>query len=234
MNAITSPVRQDPALLKACEALDTASLSDALDSLGISGGLAGLHQQVPGTRCVGFAYTVLYEPVQERSGFRNAANYIDDVPSDAVIVSSNPGRTDCTTWGDILTHVAVSRGIRGTLIDGAARDIDTVQRLGYPLFSRARFMQSAKNRVQLKAAQVPVQVSGVTVHPGDLVVCDSSGCLVIPAGQAEEVIRRARAVEQTERDIIQSVNEGYSLEQARALHRYDQPWLSSGEKRTSA
>lgn len=234
MNAITSAVQPDNALLKACETLDTASLSDALDSLGISGGLAGLHQQVPGSRCVGLAYTVLYEPVAERSGFRNAANYIDEVPPNAVIVSSNPGRTDCTTWGDILTHVAVSRGIRGTLIDGAARDIDTVQRLNYPLFSRVRFMQSAKNRVQLKATQVPVEISGVTVHPGDLVVCDSSGCLVIPAARAAEVVRRAQAVEQTERDIIQSVNEGYSLEQARALHRYDQPWLAAREKHTSA
>lgn len=119
MNAIISPALQNNhALLKACEALDTASLSDALDSLGLAGGLAGLNQQVPGTRCIGFAYTVLYEPVQERNGFRSAANYIDEVPPDAVIVSSNPGRTDCTTWGDILTHVAISRGIRGTLIDG--------------------------------------------------------------------------------------------------------------------
>jgi len=235
MNATASPVtRRDPELLKAVQSLDTASLSDALDSLGLPGGLAGLNQQVPGTRCAGFAYTVLYEPVHESSGFKNAANYIDDVPSDAVIVSSNPGRIDCTTWGDILTHVAVSRGIRGTLIDGAARDIDTVQRLNYPLFSRVRFMQSAKNRVQLKATQIPVQISGVTVHPGDLVVCDSSGCLVIPAARADEVIRRARAVEQTERDIIQSVNEGYSLEQARALHRYDQPWLSAREKQGTA
>jgi regulator of RNase E activity RraA len=231
MNAIMSAtVQNDDALLKACEALDTASLSDALDSLGLAGGLAGLNQQVPGTRCAGFAYTVLYEPVPERSGFRTAANYIDEVPPDAVIVSSNPGRTDCTTWGDILTHVAISRGIRGTLIDGAARDIDTVERLKYPLFSRARFMQSAKNRVQLKATQVPVQISGVTVNPGDLVICDSSGCLAIPADKAEQVIQRAQAVERTEKDIIQSVNAGSTLEQARALHRYDQPWLSPKEK----
>ncbi|WP_335943973.1 RraA family protein [Pseudomonas sp. G166] len=234
MNAIISPsVQNNDALLKACETLDTASLSDALDSLGLAGGLAGLNQQVPGTRCMGFAYTVLYEPVQERSGFRTAANYIDEVPSDAVIVSSNPGRTDCTTWGDILTHVAISKGIRGTLIDGAARDIDTVQRLNYPLFSRARFMQSAKNRVQLKATQVPVQISGVTVNPGDLVICDSSGCLAIPADKAEQVIQRAKAVEQTEKEIIQSVSDGYTLEQARALHRYDQPWLSSREKQAN-
>lgn len=224
----------DTALLAVCEALDTASLSDALDSFDLPGGLIGINQQVPGTRCVGFAYTVMYEPVQSRAGFKNAANYIDDVPAHAVIVSSNPGRTDCTTWGDILTHVAVSKNIRGTLIDGAARDIDTVQRLNYPLFSRARYMQSAKNRVQLKATQVPVEVSGVEVNPGDLVVCDSSGCLVIPRAKAEAVIARAQAVEQTEREIIASVNQGHTLEQARAQHRYDQPWLSAREKQAHA
>jgi len=233
MNAVIPEVGRDNALLEACETLDTPSLSDALDSFGLSGGLIGINQQVPGTRCVGFAYTVLYEAVQEKSGFKTAANFIDDVPPNAVIVSSNPGRTDCTTWGDILTHVAASRQIRGTLIDGAARDIDTVQRLKYPLFSRARFMQSAKNRVQLKATQVPVQISGVTVCPGDIVICDSSGCLAIPADKAEQVIQRAQAVELTERQIIESVNKGLTLESARALHRYDKPWLTEQEKQAN-
>lgn len=220
----------DSILLESCQKLDTASLSDALDSLNIAGGIAGLNQQVSGTRCAGFAYTVLYEPVYEQRGFKNAANYIDDVPANSVIVSSNPERADCTTWGDILTYVAISKKIRGTLIDGAARDIDTVQRLNYPLFSRTRFMQSAKNRVQLKATQIPIEISGVTVSPGDLVVCDSSGCLVIPRDSAEQVIQRAQAVEQTEHKIIDSINRGASLEEARELHRYDQPWLSTQEK----
>lgn len=79
-----------------------------------------------------------------------------------------------------------------------------------------------------------MQISGVTINPGDVVVCDSSGCLAIPADKAQEVIRRAQAVEQTEKDIIQSVSNGYTLEQARALHRYDQPWLSSKEKQANA
>ncbi|WP_248768195.1 RraA family protein [Pseudomonas sp. MWU12-2345] len=221
-------------LLEHSATLDTASLSDALDSLGIDAGLLGIVQQVPGTRCSGFAFTVLYEPVESGDGFKNAANYIDDVPPGSVIVSSNAGRLDATVWGDILTHVAVSRNIRGTLIDGAARDIDTVIRLGYPLFSRGRFMQSGKNRVQLKATQVPVQIGGVTIQPGDLIVGDASGCLVIPIAHAEEVIKRAIAVEKTERDIIESVGQGLSLAEARRLHRYDQPWLAAEAKAPSA
>ena len=220
-------------LVRDCEQLDTASLSDALDSLGISGGLLGIHAQVPGTRCVGLAYTVQYEALSDASGFKGAANYIDQVPAGAIVVSSNNARLDCTVWGDIMTHFALAKGIKGTLIDGAARDIDTVTRLKYPLFSRGRFMQSAKNRARLKAVQVPLEISGVTVNPGDILVCDASGCLVIPAAHAEEVVRRAKAVEATERDIIQAISSGSSLEQARQRHRYDQPWLAAEAKHSA-
>lgn len=216
--------------LQRCAALDTASLSDALDSLGIAGGLAGLQQQVPGTRCCGYAYTVQYQPVSEHGGFRNAANYIDEVPADSVIVSCNDSRLDATVWGDILTHFATQRGIAGTLIDGVGRDLDTVTQLGYPLFSRGRFMQSGKNRVQLKAVQVPVRISGVIINPGDVIVADASGCLAIPRAQLDAVLERAEAVESTERDIILSISRGLSLAAARQLHRYDQPWLKAQDR----
>jgi regulator of RNase E activity RraA len=173
------------------------------------------------------AYTVQYEAVTEASGFRNAANYIDDVPSGAIIVSCNDGREDCTTWGDILTHVAISRAIAGTLIDGAARDIEIVRQHRYPLYARAVFMRSGKNRVQLKAVQVPVDIAGVPIRPGDLIVADANGCVVLPHEQALEVIARAQAVEATERRIIAAVNAGARLADARQTLRYDQPWLPS-------
>ncbi|WP_024676432.1 MULTISPECIES: RraA family protein [Pseudomonas syringae group] len=222
-----TPVAQS--VLDECEHLDTASLSDALDSLGIDGGLPGIASQVPGTRCVGIAFTVQYQPVDTSEGFRGAANYIDQVPSGSVIVSSNSGRHDCTVWGDIMTHFALANGIKGTVIDGVARDIDTVINCNYPLFSRGRFMQSAKNRTQLKAVQVPLVIDGITIRPGDLMVCDGSGCVVVPQQLAAEVVRRARAVEQTERRIIEAISSGSTLEQARMTYRYDQPWLSEAE-----
>ncbi|RMR06270.1 RraA family protein [Pseudomonas syringae group genomosp. 7] len=230
MSAHFEAVSVTRAVLEACEHLDTASLSDALDSLGIDGGLPGIVSQVPGTRCVGVAFTVQYEAVDASAGFKGAANYIDQVPPGAVIVSSNVGRQDCTVWGDIMTHFALANGIKGTVIDGMARDIDTVIRCRYPLFSRGRFMQSAKNRAQLKAVQVPVVIEGTTVRPGDLLVCDGSGCVVVPQQLAAEVIRRAQAVEQTERKIIEAIAAGSTLENARSTYRYDQPWLADAEK----
>jgi regulator of RNase E activity RraA len=207
--------------------IDTASLSDALDSLGISGGLLGICPQVPGTRCAGFAYTVQYQPVSDSQGFKNAANYIDDVPPGSIIVSSNDGRSDCTVWGDILTTVAAGKKINGTVIDGAARDLDAIQALNYPLFSRAVFMQSGKNRVQLSGTQIPVVISGVTIHSGDLIVCDGNGCVAIPRDLISEVYIRALNIDQTERRIIAAVQGGESLAEARQRHRYDQPWIAS-------
>ncbi|KPW46562.1 Uncharacterized protein ALO54_02165 [Pseudomonas syringae pv. philadelphi] len=132
-------------------------------------------------------------------------------------------------WGDVMTHFALANGIKGTVIDGVARDIDTVINCNYPLFSRGRFMQSAKNRTQLKAVQVPLVMDGITIQPGDLMVCDGSGCVVVPQQLAAEVVRRARAVEQTERRIIEAISSGSTLEQARMTYRYDQPWLSEAE-----
>ncbi|KWS22694.1 RraA family protein [Pseudomonas syringae] len=222
------PIAQ--AVLDACEHLDTASLSDALDSLGIDGGLSGITSQVPGTRCVGIAFTVQYEPVGASAVFKGAANYIDHVPAGAVIVSSNNGRQDCTVWGDIMTRFALANGIKGTVIDGVARDIDTVIECNYPLFSRGRFMQSAKNRARLQAVQVPLLIAGVAVRPGDLLVCDGSGCVVIPQQLAVEVVRRAQAIEHTERSIIEAISAGWPLEKARSTYRYDQPWLTDAEK----
>lgn len=228
----TAPASGDPLIAAALD-LDTASIADALDSLGLPAGLAGIRAQSgasgSGARCAGYAYTVLYEPVEEAAPgpagtFRGAADYIDAVPPGAVIVSSNPGRTDCTTWGDILTHMALSRGIAGTVIDGAARDIETVRTLGYPLFSRAVFMRSGKNRVRLRAVEVPLTIDGTAISPGDLVVGDANGVVSIPRQSAGEVLERARAVEATEARILAAIGTGMPLAEARRQNRYDRPW----------
>ncbi|MGH3438977.1 MAG: RraA family protein, partial [Sciscionella sp.] len=130
-------------------ALDTAAVSDALDSMGIPCVLAGIAARVPGSRTCGIAYTVSYRPVcGDGPRFRNAANYLDDVPAGCVVVVDNGGSTSCTTWGSLLTAVAESRGVRGTVLHGSARDLAEVRATGYPLFSTGVTMVSGKNRVE--------------------------------------------------------------------------------------
>lgn len=162
-------------------ALDTAAVSDALDSLYISGGLLGIKPQVSGKKIAGPAFTVQYEAcTPEKNRFMNAGNYIDQVPARAVIVVDNGGRLDCTSWGNILTTKAVQKKIAGSVIYGSARDITDIRQMDYPLFSCNIYMVSGKNRARVKAVQCTLDIHGVTVCPGDWVFGDDNGVLVIP------------------------------------------------------
>ncbi|WP_328978196.1 isocitrate/isopropylmalate family dehydrogenase [Streptomyces canus] len=216
-------------------ALDTASVSDALDSLGIAGVLAGVTARVPGARTAGPAYTVTYRPVDTSdSGFRNAANYLDDVPAGSFVVVDNGGSTSCTNWGSLLTSVAQGRGVRGTALYGSARDIAEIRAAGYPLFSTGATMVSGKNRVELAGTGREITAGSVTVRPGDVVVADDNGVLVVPAERAAEVADRAERVERTESAIADSVASGLRLDEARRRFGYAKPWEGPAERSRDA
>jgi len=206
-------------------ALDTPSIADAMDSIGLCGGLLGIQCQVPDHIVAGPAFTVMYRPFSRNvEEFHNAGNYIDQVRRGDVIVVDNEGRHDCTSWGDILTETALLKGVAGTVIHGAARDIGEIRRMNYPLFSTAIHMVSGKNRVRISAVQEPIRVGEVTINPGDWIVADCSGALVVPASLVEDVLQRAERIDRTEQIIRQAVRAGTPLETARARYRYDRPW----------
>ncbi|WP_211786360.1 isocitrate/isopropylmalate family dehydrogenase [Kitasatospora viridis] len=215
--------------------LDTASVSDALDSLGIGGVLAGIAPRVPGARAAGRAFTVTYQPVDPAAqGFRNAADYLDDVPEGSFVLVDNAGSTRCTNWGSLLTKLAQRRGVRGTALHGSARDIAEIRAAGYPLFSTGATMVSGKNRVELAATGRDVVIDGVTVRPGDLLIADDNGVLVVPAEHAAEVADRAERVERTEGAIAEAVDAGLRLDEARRRYGYAKPWDDGGGRQSRA
>ena len=207
-----------PEIVKKFESFSTSNLSDALDRLGIAGGCQGIAPLVPGVKMVGTAYTVRYVPVGAREG--TVGDYIDDVLPGEVIVLDNNGRTDCTVWGDILTMTAKARGIAGTVIDGVCRDIPTILAEQYPVFSRGRFMMTGKDRVTVEAVQVVVSLGRVQVKPGDILVGDDSGVVVVPREMAAPVLEAAKAIEEAENFIVAAVKAGASLKEARAKFGY--------------
>ncbi|MGJ0118595.1 RraA family protein [Williamsia sp. MIQD14] len=224
---VTTAVLDD--ILERLRHTDTAAVSDALDSLGIPGVLRGITCRVPGVTTVGVAYTVTYGPVADSGGregatFHNAANYIDDVPAGSVIVVDNGGSLDCTNWGNILTSMALRRGIAGTVIHGSARDVAEIRTHGYPLFSTGVSMVSGKNRVTLSAIGSDVVIDGVRVSSGDVIVGDDNGVIRIPQAIAEAVTDRAVRVDETERAIADAVRTGMRLDEARAQFGYATPW----------
>ncbi|PPF16282.1 S-adenosylmethionine--2-demethylmenaquinone methyltransferase [Rathayibacter rathayi] len=206
--------------------LDTASVSDALDGLAEpSTWLRSIIPRSPGACAAGPAFTVQYAPLEtQRQGFHSAAEYVDDVPPGSIIVSVNPTGLACTTWGDLLTVTAQARGIAGTIVSGFARDVAGVREMKYPLFSAGVAMVSAKNRLRLEAVQIPVVIDGITVTPGDWVVADDNGAIVVRSDRVAIVLAMAESVEETERRIAVAVRGGSPLAAARRSFGYATPW----------
>jgi 4-hydroxy-4-methyl-2-oxoglutarate aldolase len=206
-------------LLKTFREASTSNISDALDRLSIRGGCEGVLSQVDAPRMVGTAFTVRYVPADPVSK-GSVGDFLDDVKSGEVVVIDNGGRTYCTVWGNIMTFAAARKGIAGTVIDGVCRDLEEVKTMQYPIFSRGRYMMTGKDRVQVEAVGEPISISGVHVKPGDIVVGDDSGVIVVPNEVAEKVMELVREVSNTEALIIEDLQKGLSLKEARARHRY--------------
>jgi 4-hydroxy-4-methyl-2-oxoglutarate aldolase len=198
--------------------MSTPTVSDALDKLHIRGGCHGLVPIVMGKKMVGPAFTVKYVPVGEEKG--SVGDYIDNAEEGHVIVLDNNGRTDCTVWGDILTYLANAKGIAGTVIDGVCRDVDGIRELGYPMFSRGHFMVTGKDRVMVQSVNETVSIASIQVRPGDLIMGDETGVLVIPRNRAEEVLAVAKEIDEAEQRIIEELKRGLSITEARKKHRY--------------
>ncbi|ROZ78391.1 RraA family protein [Ramlibacter sp. WS9] len=181
--------QEDRELAVLFEGLDTPGVSDALDKLGIAGqchGLAPLDNYRKAV--VGTAFTVKYVPAASPPG--TVGDFIDEVEPGQFVVLDNDGRTDCTVWGDNMTEYAGARKIAGTAIDGVCRDVAKALGDGNPLFIRGRYMRMGKDRVQVEAVNVPVAIGTVRVCPGDIVVADANGVVIVPRARAREWPKR--------------------------------------------
>jgi regulator of RNase E activity RraA len=201
-------------------ALDTATLSDGLDRLGIAGQCWRIAGRDPSFRMAGRAFTMLCGPASTPPG--TVGDYIDDVPPGHVVVIDNGGREDATIWGDILTEIAHRRGIAGTLIDGISRDVALCRELGYPVFSRGHWMRTGKDRVQVEQRDCVVTIGGVRVAPDDIVRGDADGVIVIPREHENQVLDAAEAIQSAEDSIRQACRSGARLDEARAQFKYHQ------------
>lgn len=194
--------------------LDTSTISDALDRLGIPGQCLGIKPRFHGFQLTGRAFTLLYAEFDpERPG--TVGDYIDDLGEGTVVVIDNNGRQDATVWGDLLTYIADRKKLAGTVIDGACRDVHLCRDIGYPVFSRSYSMRTGKDRVQVADQQVPVTIGGAVVAPGDLLRGDCDGVVVIPVDREEEVLDVAEDIDSAEARIRDQLKQGVRLDEAR-------------------
>lgn len=201
-------------------AFSTGTVSDALDRLGRPGSMLGIAPLFDEARICGRAFTVRYVTAGSPPG--SVGDYLDDVAPGEVVVLDNGGRTDCTVWGDILTAISHHRGVGGTVIDGVCRDVSRALGVGYPIYSRGRFMRTGKDRVEVSDVGRPVSVGGVNVGRGDLLLGDSDGVVAVPCDVEEQVLEICTGIVAREEAIVDDVFSGTSLADARARHGYHQ------------
>ena len=199
--------------------LDVASVSDAMDKLRIAGQCLGIKPRDHAFEMAGRAFTLDYKPIDpENPG--TVGDFIDDIPPGMVAVIDNNGREDMTVWGDIMTMVAHTRGLAGTVIDGPCRDVHLCLELGYPIYSRSYSMRTGKDRVQIDRINEPVCIGGVMVKPGDLLVGGADGVVAIPQHREDEVLAVAEEIERVEQLIRDEIAVGKKLREARKIHQY--------------
>lgn len=192
--------------------LDTCAVSDGMDRLGLMGATYGVRPMWPCPKIVGRAVTMKIKPV----GLDKAKQHLGTLPIDAaqpgdVIVIDNGGRPDTSCWGGLLALAAKTKGISGVVIDGACRDIDESRDVGFPVYARGAVPMTARGRVTQETYNQEIEFAGVQVHPGDLVIADGSGVVIIPRSKEEEIVRAAEAVAAMEARMAEGIRQGMSV-----------------------
>ncbi len=208
-----------PEVIRAFRSITTASVADALWALGISGHMSHEIKPFMKVKIVGPAVTVREEPTAERVPPSHALELIDHSAPGSVIVIAIDGFKDVAIWGGLMTAGAVVNGLEGAVLDGGVRDVEEIERdFGFPVFSRSICPATTVGRFKTVAANVPVTVGGVTVNPGDLIVGDRDGVIVVPTAQVEAVLKGAQEIEDRERAQTRLIRETKSL--LKGLEKY--------------
>ena len=191
------------------EKLDTPTLSDALDKMGLPGAVFGLMPMTVARAVVGKAMTVkLGAPLPGLPKRHLGAGAIMAAAAGDVIVVEHGGRTDVSGWGGLLSRGALAKGIDGVVIDGAFRDIDEARMLGLPIYGRAAVPVTARGRIAEHSFGEPVTIAGAAVGRGDWVVADGSGVTFIPAARAEEIVGVAEEIFAREQLMARDIEAG--------------------------
>jgi regulator of RNase E activity RraA len=206
---------------EALQKVSTATLTTVLFKRGLRNvflqGIFLLNREAP--RMVGEAFTLRYIPAREDvdqlGAFEGRGHpqreAIEACPAGAVLVMDARRDASAATGGDILMTRLMVRGVSGVVTDGGLRDSPTIEKLAWPAYCGARSAPLNLVRHHAVESQVPIGCGGVAVYPGDVVVGDAEGVVVIPASMAEEVAKEAEAQTEFEDWVEARVKEGRSI-----------------------
>lgn len=189
-------------LIEAFKNVAVASVADAVDKVcGQRGYMDSvIKPRINDARLCGPAATVLEAATDEVLPPQHALDLIDEAPAGSVIVIAiEGGQSDVAVWGGLMTAGAVANGHAGAVLDGGVRDLVEIRRdYGFPVYARSVSPGTTLGRYRTVASQVPVRVGGILVHPGDLIVGDVDGVVVVPQARAAEVLKLAQEIDARE------------------------------------
>lgn len=189
-------------LIEAFKTVAVASVADAVDKVcGHRGYMDSvIKPRINDARICGPAATVLEAATDEVLPPQHALDLIDEAPAGSVIVIAiEGGQSEVAVWGGLMTAGAVANGHVGAVLDGGVRDLVEIRRdYGFAVYARSVSPGTTLGRYRTVASQVPVRVGGILVHPGDLIVGDVDGVVVVPQARAAEVLKLAQEIDARE------------------------------------
>lgn len=192
------------------------SSPNVTDAMHRKGAMTGVVSMCGRVKMVGKALTV-----QTFAGdWAKPVEAIDTAEKGDVLVINNDGGTHVAPWGELATLSCMKKGLSGVVIDGAVRDIDDIRAMKFPVFARA-VVPNAGEPKGLGEINAEIQCCGQVVRPGDWIIGDESGVVVIPAERAYEIARRAREVQKSEERIREEIRRGSTLAKVADLIKWE-------------
>ena len=197
--------------------LAVATLSDGCDQIAGKRGYLDFDIKARANyrKIVGPAATILETPTLERHKPEFAFDVIDQAPAGSVIVIASGADANTAVWGELMKAGAVARGHEGVVLDGGTRDVEIIKRdSAFPVSARSIVPASSIGRLETVARDIPVEIGGIVVNPGDFIVGDEDGVVAIPADHVAEIVTFAEEAEAVEAEMARYIAEAGSLRAA--------------------
>lgn len=209
-------------LLARYEQLYTGAISDVLrEHALLDQGIGQLIPLRPERTVAGIAFTVKSAPNVKITGemtFRT--QMLDDMAENSFVVWDTTNDEKATLWGGVMTATVVAKNVRAALIDGGIRDTHQILEKNFPVFYKHRIPNGSLGRCLITHYQTPIMIRGVVIKPGDVVLGDIDGVVVVPRDISYDVLLRAEEIRANEKKIFSWVAEGQSIHQITAQGGY--------------
>lgn len=207
-------------------ALDTSTICDVFDTRGLAEpALDSSIQRIttPRAKAAGWACTIEGAFTVGTGPDRLKLKIADSLPEDSVAVWGGTNARGICLFGDLISLTMFRRGCRGAIVDGGVRDVDAISALDFPVFARYRSPVQSIGRWRVVRHDLPISLPGalgrlVTVSPGDFVLADSDGVVVIPGDRVVEILEAAEEVVHKETEARKLGAKGLSAQEM--LDRY--------------